>query len=81
MGANSIDISQYRSRIGTFVGKKLTFNTIKARSGNVLKTNTVMESFMILSCLLALSNVTKTLLIIAGVELNPGPLHLGKINL
>ena len=78
MGGNSIDISQYRSRIGTFAGRKSSCNTIKACFGNSLNTKISMESFMILSCLLVLSNVTQTLLIISGVELNPGPSHLGK---
>ena len=77
MGNNSIDISQYRSRIGTFAGKKLSSNGSKACFDNKLKTNTLMESFMILSCLLVLSNATQTLLIISGVELNPGPSDLG----
>ena len=78
MGANSIDISQYRSRIGTFSGKKLPHNGSKASLKNELKTNSVMESFMILAYLLVLSNVTQKLLIISGVELNPGPFPLGK---
>ena len=78
MGANSIDISQYRSRIGTFVGKKSTCNKSQVYSGNKLKTNTLMESFIILSYLLVLSSVTQKLLIIAGLELNPGPFSLGK---
>ena len=78
MGANSIDISQYRSRIGTFAGKKSTCNKSQVSSGNKLKTNTLMESFIILSYLLVLSNVTQKLLIISGVELNPGPLTLGR---
>ena len=72
MGACSIDISQYRSIIGTFAGKKsLCIN--KASLGNKLKTNTVLESFVLLSYLLVLSNVTQQLLISSGVELNPGP--------
>ena len=78
MGSTSIDISQYRSRIGTFAGKKSTCNTSQVSSGNKLKTNTVIESFIILSYLLVLSNVTQKLLIISGVELNPGPLTLGR---
>ena len=78
MGANSIDISQYRSRIGTFSGKRLTSNKIKSPLGRELKSNGVMESFIILSYLLVLSNVTQKLLIISGVELNPGPFTLGK---
>ena len=77
MGANSIDISQYRSRIGTFAGNKSTCRTSKA-SMNTLKTNTILESFVILSYLLILSNVTQNLLIISGLELNPGPYTLGK---
>ena len=77
MGANSIDISQYRSRIGTFSGNKLTCRIGKS-SEKTLKTNTQMESFVILSYLLVLSNVTQQLLIISGVELNPGPFTLGK---
>ena len=72
MGASSIDISQYRSRIGTFAGKKSP-RINKASLENKLKTNTVLESFIILSYLLVLSNVTQKLLIISGVELNPGP--------
>ena len=77
MGANSIDISQYRSRIGTFAGAGKKLN--KASLGKEEKTNTVMESFMILAYLLVLSNVTQNLLIISGVELNPGPFQLGNI--
>ena len=77
MGANSIDISQYRSRIGTFSSKKLTSTVGKAFVGNKLKTNTLMESIIIMSYLLVLSNVTQKLLIISGVELNPGPFTLG----
>ena len=72
MGACSIDISQYRSRIGTFAGKKSPCIK-KASFENKLKTNTVLESFIILSYLLVLSNVTQKLLIISGLELNPGP--------
>ena len=78
MGANSIDISQYRSRIGTFSGNKLTCRIGKSSSEKTLKTNTQMESFVILSYLLVLSNVTQQLLIISGVEFNPGPFTLGK---
>ena len=78
MGASSIDISQYRSRIGTFVGKKSICTKSQVSSGDKCKTNTAMESFIILSCLLVLSNVTQTLLIISGLEMNPGPFNLGK---
>ena len=78
MGANSIDISQYRSRIGTFSNKKMTCNIGKASSGKVLKTNNIMATFVLLSYLLVLSNVTQTLLIMSGVELNPGPFTVGK---
>ena len=78
MGANSIDISQYRSRIGTFAGRKSTGNKSKKSLVYTLKTNTVTEYFMILSCLLVFSNITQTLLIISGVELNPGPFTIGK---
>ena len=81
MGANSIDISQYRSRIGTFSRKKLTCTIGKATLGNKLTTKTLMESFMILSYLLVMSNVTQKLLIMSGVELNPGPFPLGKKSL
>ena len=80
MGASSIDISQYRSRIGSFAGKKISNRKSSSRAaswGNILLTSTLMESFMILSSLLVLSNVTEMLLIIAGVELNPGPFPLG----
>ena len=73
MGANSVDISQYRSRIGTFVGKKIACGSSKASIGNGLKSNTIMNSFLMLSYLLVLSNITQNLLIISGVELNPGP--------
>ena len=76
MGANSIDISQYRSRIGAFSGKKFTYGN--ASFGNKLMKNTVLESFLIMSCLLVLSKVTQKLLIISGIELNPGPFSLGK---
>ena len=78
MGANSIDISQYRSRIGTFARKTLTCSVGKSSAGNKLKTNTVMESLIMLSYLLVLSDVTQKLLIISGVELNPGPPPQGK---
>ena len=77
MGANSIDISQYRSRIGTFAGKKMACNSGKTSLGHDLKANTVLESFIILSYLLILSNVTQKLLIISGLELNPGPFDIG----
>ena len=77
MGANSIDISQYRSRIGTFTGKNFSGNANKASLRNVVKANTEMETFILLSYLLVLSNVTQKLLIISGVELNPGPFQLG----
>ena len=76
MGANSIDIDQYRSRIGTFAGQQRC--KIKPSSGNALKSNSVLQSFIILCYRLAAANVTQTLLIISGVELNPGPFDLGK---
>ena len=79
MGANSIDISQYRSRIGTFSRNKSTFNAGKIFFENKLKTNAVMECFIVLSYLLVLSNIIQNLLIMSGVELNPGPFDLGKI--
>ena len=79
MGSTSIDITQYRSRIGTFSGKKHKCNASQVSSGNKLKTNTAMESFIMLSYLLVLSNVTQKLLILSGVELNPGPFAVGKI--
>ena len=72
MGANSIDISQYRSRIGTFAGGHRRKSSL-GKTNAMLKTNTIMESFMILSYLLVLSNITQMLLIISGLELNPGP--------
>ena len=77
MGANSIDITQYRSRIGTFSGKKLNCNTNKTYLRANLQLNNLMESFILLSYLLVLSNVTQKLLIMSGVELNPGPFPLG----
>ena len=77
MGA-SIDISQYRSRIGTFSGQKSTSNKGNAPLGQNLKTRTILESLIMLAYLLVLSNVTQKLLIISGVELNPGPSSLGK---
>ena len=43
-----------------------------------MKAYTVMECFIMLSYLLVLANVTQTLLIISGVELNPGPFDIGK---
>ena len=73
MCANSIDISQYRSRIGTFVGKKMAGGSSKGSIGSRLKPNTIINSFLMLSYLLVVSNVTQILLIISGVELNPGP--------
>ena len=76
MGANSVDISQYRSRIGTFAGGHRSKSS-SGKANTMLKTNTIMESFMILSYLLVLSNITQNLLIISGVELNPGPFSLG----
>ena len=51
--------------------------TGKLSRGNNLKSNGLMESLIILSYLLVLSNVTQQLLIISGVELNPGPFPLG----
>ena len=78
MGANSIDISQYRSRIGTFAGKKWSRHGSKTSLQNELKTKSVMESFMILAYLLVLSNITQALLLISGLELNPGPFSIGK---
>ena len=77
MGANSIDISQYRSRIGIFTGRKLTCSKINVSLANKLKTNTGMETFIVMSFLLILSNVIHILLIISGLELNPGPFSLG----
>ena len=77
MGANAIDIGQYRARIGTFAGKNVSCNVSKSSLGNQLKTNNLMESFIILSYLLILSNVTQKLLIISGLELNPGPFDIG----
>ena len=78
MGANSIDISQYRSRIGTFSRKKISGKAYFG-TGNfgTLMTNSLKECFIMLSYLLVLSNVTQKLLIISGVELNPGPFTLG----
>ena len=78
MGANSIDISQYRGRIGTFTSKKLNHNTRKVGLTNSLKSSNKTESFIILSYLLVMSNITQNLLIMSGVELNPGPFYLGK---
>ena len=81
MGASSIDISQYRSRIGTFAGKNhlnRKSSSSTDSSGKILSTNTLIESFIMLSYLLVLSNVTQHLLIMSGVESNPGPFSLGK---
>ena len=80
MGANSIDICQYRSRIGTFSGKTLVCHngSSSASVGNGLKTKNLMETFIMLSYLLILSGVTQKLLLISGVEINPGPFSLGK---
>ena len=78
MGANSIDISQYRSRIGTFAGKKIKCSTRRASCGVGLTASNVMDSFIMLSCLLVLSDIAQQLLIISGVELNPGPNSPGK---
>ena len=76
MGATSIDINQYRSTIGTFGGKNMLRGKCNSRTASCetkSEKNTLMESFIILSYLLVLSNVTQHLLIISGVELNPGP--------
>ena len=80
MGANSIDISQYRSRIGTFSGTKLVCHngSSLASFGNGLKTKNLMETFTMLSYLLVLSGVIQKLLIMSGIEMNPGPFSLGK---
>ena len=82
MGANSIDISQYRSRIGTFSGKHLVCHngSSSAPFANGLKTRNlmVMETFIMMSYLLVMSVVTQKLLIMSGVEINPGPFSLGK---
>ena len=75
MGTSSIDIGQYRSRIGVFAGKKLTY--CNASFGNKLTKNTILQSFLIMSSLLVLSKVTQKLLMISGIELNPGPFTLG----
>ena len=78
MGANSIDISQYRSRIGTFSRKKFPGKAyLGARIFGTLRTSTLKECFIVLSYLLVMSNVTQKLLIISGVELNPGPFTIG----
>ena len=76
MGSNSIDISQYRSRVGTFNGKKIRCGS-KTSLGSRLKLDIVMGAFIMLSNLLVLANVIQTLLIISGVEMNPGPYSLG----
>ena len=73
MGANSIDIDQYRCRIGTCAGKNLYSNSFKNKG----KPNSIMESITLLSSLLVLSTITQKLLIISGLELNPGPFTLG----
>ena len=80
MGANSIDISQYRSRIGTFSGRNVVCHngSSSASFGNGLKTRNLLETFIMLSYLLILSGVTQKLLILSGVEINPGPFSLGK---
>ena len=80
MGANSIDISQYRSRIGTFSGRNLVCHNGSSSSpyGNGLKTRNLMETFIMMSYLLVMSSVTQKLLIMSGVEMNPGPFYLGK---
>ena len=78
MGANSIDICQYRSRIGTFAGIKIAYNLNKVSLGNKLMTNAVMETFIVMSFLLVISSVIQKLLIISGLESNPGPFSLGK---
>ena len=78
MGASSIDISQYRSRIGTFSRKKIPGKAyFGTGSFGTLRTSILKESFIMLSYLLVLSNVAQKLMIISGVELNPGPFPLG----
>ena len=74
------DISQYRSRIGTFSGKLIICHkgSLSSSFGNGLKTKNLLETFIMLSHLLILSNVTHTILIMSGVETNPGPSSLGK---
>ena len=74
------DISQYRSRIGTFTGKLLICHTgsSSASFANGLKTKNMLETFIMLSHLLIVSGVTKMVLIMSGVEINPGPFSLGK---
>ena len=76
-----VEITQYRSRIGTFSRKNLTCNIGKVSLANKLKTNNLTESFVMLAYLLVLSKITQELLIISGVEMNPGPSTLGKNNL
>ena len=77
MGANSVDISQYRSRIGTFARKNIKCSTRRTSCGVGLTASNVIDSFIMLSCLLVLSDIAQQLLIISGVELNPGPSPLG----
>ena len=79
MGANSIDISQYRSRIGTFAGKKIRCSTRRACYGIGLTASNATDAFIMLSCILVLSDIAEKLLIISGIELNPGPNFLGKV--
>ena len=78
MGANSIDICQYRSRIGTFAGIKTSCNLNNVSLENKFMANAVMETFIVMSFLYVISSVIQKLLIISGLELNPGPFSLGK---
>ena len=64
----------YRARIGIFAGKKLTCNKRNASLVNATK------SLILLPYLLVLSNITQILLIMSGVEINPGPSFIGKKN-
>ena len=67
----SISIEQWRCRIGAEGGK--TVGRILVKQMNVLHRCRSVKLVLLMAMLLVYADITHTLLIISGIEVNPGP--------
>ncbi len=67
----SISIEQWRCRIGALGGK--TAGRIRPKQVNGLQGRKSAKLVLVMAMLLVYADITQTLLIRSGIEVNPGP--------
>ena len=73
-----MSIVQWRCRIGAFAGGIASYKLPNIKSGSRFRLQNKLQRILILAMVLVYANITQSLLVNAGVELNPGPKNGGK---